>query len=227
LNNSDSIRVLILEPGKWADPLKARLEEKRFQDAKTSYEALSYAWGAFHLSGKRIQIQDSTLPITSNLDDALRSLRLEQCQRVLWVDYVCINQSDLQERVHQVRMMGDIYREAEKVIVWLGMPTPASDLGMKTLSFLAGNEDLTKGSPWEAQSPEIVIAAINDITARPYFERIWVVQEAALARKTNLRVGHLLVSWGQGSATSKFLSRLKFVQISPTWQYGGLEGVHL
>jgi hypothetical protein len=228
LNDPDSIRILILEPGRWADPLKARLEERKFQDATTPYEALSYAWGAFSLSsGKRIQIQDSTMPITSNLDEALRSLRLEQSQRVLWVDFVCINQSDLQERVSQVRMMGDIYRQAKKVIVWLGMPTPASELGMKILSFLAGNEDLTKDSPWETHSPENVIAAVNDIIERPYFERIWVVQEAALAQKTDLHVGHLLVSWSQGSATSKFLSRIKFVQISPAWKYNELGGVNL
>jgi hypothetical protein len=228
LTNSDSIRVLILEPGRWADPLKARLEEKELQDTTTRYEALSYAWGAFSLSsGKRIRIQDSSMPITSNLDEALRSLRLEQSQRVIWVDFVCINQADIQEKAHQVRMMGDVYRQAQKVIVWLGMPTPASELGMKTLSSLAGNEDLTKGNPWEAHAPENVAAAISDILERPYFERIWVVQEAALARKTDLRVGHLLVSWDQGSATSKFLSRLKFVQISPTWEYSGLRGVHL
>lgn len=124
-------------------------------------------------------------------------------------------------------MMGDIYRQAEKVIVWLGMPTPASELGMQTLTFVAGNEDLTKGSPWEANCPESIVAAVNDILERPYFERIWVVQEGALARKTDLRVGQLIVSWDQGSATSKFLSRLKFVQISPTWEYSGLRGVRL
>jgi hypothetical protein len=133
----------------------------------------------------------------------------------------------MQEKVHQVRMMGDIYRQAEKVIVWLGMPTSASDLGMKILSFLAGNEDLTKGGPWEAHSPENVVAGMNDIMERPYFERIWVVQEGALARKTDLRVGQLLVSWDQGSATSKFLSRLQFAQISPIWEYSGLHDVHL
>ncbi|KAI0128624.1 heterokaryon incompatibility protein-domain-containing protein [Xylariales sp. AK1849] len=227
LSNS-GIRVLILEPGSWADPLKASLKEKNLQDTMTPYEALSYAWGTFSLSSnKGIRIQDSIMPITSNLDEALRSLRSEQSQRVIWVDFVCINQSNLQERVHQVRMMGDIYRQAEKVIVWLGMPTFASELGMKTLTFFAGNEDLTKGSPWEADAPKNIVAAINDIFERPYFERIWVVQEGALARKTDLCVGQLIVSWDQGSATSKFLSRLKFVQISPTWEYSGLRGVRL
>lgn len=178
-------------------------------------------------SGTRIQIQGSKIPITSNLDEALRSLRSEQTQRVLWVDFVCINQSDIQERASQVGMMGDIYRQAEKVIIWLGMPTPASKLGMKILSFLAGDGNLMKDSPWEGYSPEIVVAAMKDIIERPYFERIWVVQEGALAKKTNLHVGHLLVSWNHGAATSKFLTRVKFVQISPTWEYSGLRDVDL
>jgi hypothetical protein len=228
LTNPENIRVLILEPGAYTDHLKARLEERNVYDNTNPYEALSYAWGTFSLaSGKHIQIQNSTVPITSNLDEALRSLRSEQTQRVLWVDFVCINQRDMQERISQVKMMGDVYRRAEKVIVWLGMPTFASELGMKVLSFLAGSENLMNNTPWEAHSPDNVIAAINDIIERPYFQRIWVVQEGALARKTDLHVGHLRLSWDQGSTTSKFLSRIKFVQISPSWGYSGLCDVNL
>lgn len=228
LKHVNNIRVLILEPGKWADPLKARLKERDLYDSTTPYEALSYAWGNMsRSSGNKIQIEDWTMTIRSNLDEALRSLRSEVSQRVLWVDSICINQCGLQERVDQVRMMGDIYRQAENVNVWLGMPTPASKLGMKILSFLAGNESLTRDNPWETQSPANVVAAINDILERPYFQRIWVVQEGALAQTTNLRVGQLLVSWDQGSPVSKFLRRLKFIQISPTWEYSGLRGVRL
>ena len=188
----DSIRVLILEPGRQSDPLKASLEERRLHDATTIYEALSYCWGVFSLaSGNRIEMQGSAVRISDNLDEALRSLRSEKDQRVLWVDFVCINQTDIQERVGQVNMMGNIYRQAAKVVVWLGMPTPASQLGIEILSFLASNEELTKGGPWERNSPDNVIAALNDIVERPYFQRIWVVQEGALARITDVHVGHL------------------------------------
>jgi hypothetical protein len=228
LTSSDSIRVLVLEPGRQSDPLRASLEERRLHGDTTLYEALSYCWGVFSLSsGKRIEIQGSAVRISDNLDEALRSLRSEQDQRVLWVDFVCINQTDIQERVCQVNMMGEIYRRAAKVVVWLGMPTLASQLGIEILSFLAGNEELTKGSPWERDSPDNVIAALKDIVERPYFQRIWVVQEGALARITDVHVGHLRLSWNQGNATFKFLTRIKFAQISPTWEYSGLRGVNL
>lgn len=148
----DSIRVLILEPGRQSDSLKASLEERRLHDATTLYEALSYCWGVFDLSSsQRIEIQGSAVRISGNLDEALRSLRSEQEQRVLWVDFVCINQTDIQERVGQVNMMGEIYRQAAKVVVWLGMPTPVSQLGIEILSFLAGNEELTKGAQFSGQ----------------------------------------------------------------------------
>ncbi|KAG9206225.1 hypothetical protein G6514_004948 [Epicoccum nigrum] len=123
--------------------------------------------------------------------------------------------------------MGDIYRQAATVVVWLGMPTPASQLVIEILSFLAGDEELTKGGPWERNSPENVIAALNDIVERPYFQRIWVVQEGALARITDVHVGHLRLSWSQGNATSRLLSRIKFAQISPAWEYSGLRGINL
>ena len=100
LTSPDGIRVLILEPGRQSDPLKASLEERQLYDATTLYEALSYCWGVFDLSSsQRIEIQGSAVRISGNLDEALRSLRSEQDQRVLWVDSVCINQTDIQERV--------------------------------------------------------------------------------------------------------------------------------
>ena len=103
----------------------------------------------------------------------------------------------------------------------------ASQLGIEILSFLAGNEELTKGGPWERNSPDNVIAALNDIVERPYFQRIWVVQEGALARIIDVHVGHLRLSWDQGRAAFRFLSRIKFAQISPAWEYSGLRGVNL
>lgn len=218
----DNLRILVLEPGTWADPLSATLEVARLYDNTTKYEALSYAWGSPDPTpNKQIQIHNSTLTIRDNLDKALRSLRSEHSQTRIWVDYICINQSDGYERNHQVRMMGDIYRRAQKVVVWLGMPTSASKLGMEVLSVLAGDVDLTKGCLWETHAPVNLAMAIDDIMSRPYFKRIWVVQEGALARKIDLRVGNLLVAWEQ-SATAIFLSRLQFVQISPSWQYSGL-----
>ena len=125
LASIDSIRVLILEPRRQSDSLKASLKERQLYDDTTLHKALWYCWSVFDLSSsQRIEIQGSAVRISSNLDEALRSLRSEQDQRVLWVDFVCIDQTDLLERVSQINMMGDIYRQATKVVIWLRMPTP-------------------------------------------------------------------------------------------------------
>jgi hypothetical protein len=87
-----------------------------------NYEALSYTWGArrkqrvIRLNGKY------TLPVTDNLYDAVQRIRSRADLRTVWVDALCINRSDVAERGHQVKFMGDIYASATTVIVWLGEP---------------------------------------------------------------------------------------------------------
>jgi uncharacterized membrane protein len=60
------------------------------------------------------------LRLTVNLHDALQALQYEHTIRVLRADAVCINQVDLEEKGHQVALIGSIYRDAQKVVVWLG-----------------------------------------------------------------------------------------------------------
>ncbi|KAF2488837.1 heterokaryon incompatibility, partial [Lophium mytilinum] len=88
------------------------------------YEALSYVWGcqepprSLWLSGKN----SGLLSIGPNLYDALERLRPVPGQeaRTLWADQICINQTDLEERNAHVLMMGDIFKGARKVLIWLG-----------------------------------------------------------------------------------------------------------
>ena len=58
--------------------------------------------------------------VTLNLFKALQHLRLDTAPRVLWVDAICIDQDNIPERDAQVQLMGNIYRTAGRVIVWLG-----------------------------------------------------------------------------------------------------------
>ncbi len=63
-----------------------------------------------------------------NLGLALKRLRHPEQSRVLWIDAVCINQDDIQERSQQVAMMGDIYKQASRVLTWIGEPSPPKDI---------------------------------------------------------------------------------------------------
>ncbi|KAF2461212.1 heterokaryon incompatibility, partial [Lineolata rhizophorae] len=83
------------------------------------YEALSYTWGDA-LDRHSIACEGKTIRVTANLLSALQHLRQPDVTRILWVDAVCINQGNIAERDAQVRMMGDIYRMAARVLVWLG-----------------------------------------------------------------------------------------------------------
>jgi hypothetical protein len=114
----DIICLLTLQPGLFNDPIHCQLEQVSLS-AGHSYEALSYAWG--DAKDTSPMILDRTLYyITKNLECALRYFRYKESLRVLWIDAICINQNDLDEKSEQVLIMGEIYSRATKVYAWLG-----------------------------------------------------------------------------------------------------------
>jgi hypothetical protein len=120
LKYQDSIRLIKLSPGQRGTPLSCKLLEVQ-KNKNTAYEAVSYAWGA-PLFCKCILDLDSNanILITENLFDGLHALRLEDRSRTLWVDAMCIDQTNLAEKIIQIAQMGAIYRDAIRVLVWLG-----------------------------------------------------------------------------------------------------------
>jgi hypothetical protein len=84
-----------------------------------SYEALSYIWGG-PTNTVEIICGQGRLSITVNLRDAIRRFRYKNKCRVLWVDAICIDQRNIEERGKQVQLMGMIYWKADRVLVWLG-----------------------------------------------------------------------------------------------------------
>ncbi|EEU34991.1 uncharacterized protein NECHADRAFT_67889, partial [Fusarium vanettenii 77-13-4] len=119
----NEIRLMVLLPGKWKDPVSCELciDLLVKKSRRRQYKALSYAWGLESRSNPpKIQVGNMLLPITVNLDCALRHIRRQDEPVVLWVDAVCINQADAKERTTQVLRMADIYSEATEVIVFLG-----------------------------------------------------------------------------------------------------------
>lgn len=105
-------------------PIQTYLAEYRLQE-NPWYEAVSYTWateeGDCSLSSQ-IKCGDARLWVTKNCELALRYLRLREpsSARVLWVDAICINQKDVNERGHQVRIMRDVYSKATRSLIWLG-----------------------------------------------------------------------------------------------------------
>lgn len=108
------------------------------------YEALSYAWGD-HSQLRTIEVNDSEFEVTSNLHAALNRLRLSNSDRVLWIDAICIDQTNLDERADQVSKMRQIYQRAQHVLVWLGKESEDSALAMRLLERLGGGREHTDG----------------------------------------------------------------------------------
>lgn len=131
LDSPSSIRCLCLHPGSRVDPLTGYLEET-FLENDTRFDAVSYVWGESRPTSK-ISFPDGSLPLFSNLDTMLRRLRLVDRPRWLWIDAICIDQHNAQERSSQVRIMGRIYSKAEKVIIWLGEETETSGEAFKMM----------------------------------------------------------------------------------------------
>lgn len=224
LGQADSIRIFILDPGKTTDPIRGKLVVRNLSEVECTYEALSYTWGDPNSLTSSIEFTEESLPITTNLDVALRQLRSETDTRTLWIDAVCINQQDNNEKGHQIALMHEIYRKAKSVIMWLGPPTVHTPFGLEILSFFAGDKFFNI-VPWQSRSPELFREGLKDILNRDYFQRLWVVQEIALAREVHLCVGSHQVSWKRGASAKRFMNKMKLAEISPQWEQAGLNTI--
>ena len=125
-SSAREIRLLDLHPGPGAQDLSADIFVVSLNNLPP-YDALSYAWDAevgLKPQGlplkKQIVCNGECLPISPNLGQALEYLRDRDNSRRLWIDKLCINQSDYSEREQQIRYMGTIFRSAQDVIAWLG-----------------------------------------------------------------------------------------------------------
>ncbi|KIM93151.1 hypothetical protein OIDMADRAFT_138370, partial [Oidiodendron maius Zn] len=117
--SASCIRIIQLLPAEDpSDPLECSLIETSLENAP-DYIAVSYVWGDA-TNPSIILCHGVQLSITLNLDAALRRFRDSSQCITLWVDSICINQQDTTELNDQVLVMGDIYRAASHVYIWLG-----------------------------------------------------------------------------------------------------------
>ncbi len=202
LNESlDEIRLLtVYQADDESEPANCKLEYVSLNDSYP-YRALSYCWGDPMVT-RTIYVNDHEVQATENLEEALRELRRHGDVR-LWVDALCINQRDIDERSRQVLRMVKIYANASETVAWLGKAADNSDLALDLMHILS-NYDADKDT-WESamkrqNQPEEVSAyrdhwtALEAFLSRPYWNRIWIIQEVVFARQ-------LLICCGSAHAT--------------------------
>ena len=149
------------------------------------YTAVSYTWGE-DAATECIYINGQPFPVRPNLLSCL--YHLGQNRTVawthLWVDALCIDQTNNVERAAQVRRMDTIYRNAFCVSVWLGLPpftVPYENRYEPTPMFHDGDFD------W--------FDSVQELANRPYWSRVWVIQEFLLGRDVNIYCGATWQSW--------------------------------
>ncbi|KAE9382189.1 HET-domain-containing protein [Stipitochalara longipes BDJ] len=172
---------------------------------KPQYEALSYQWGA--KDTQPISFNGRMHPVQQNLFNALLKLRHETEERVMWIDALCINQNNVQERNHQVAQMGGIYKGARCVVVWLGLVdedcVKALDILQSTEKY-PGNEYFVR-RPWFStlskkeralrKNRMLILESFRALSLRSYWTRLWVVQEILLASQLRVQCGEYNISW--------------------------------
>lgn len=208
------IRLLYVHPGKPEDIITTSLVAVNLLHAPP-FEALSYVWGNYQERGT-LSINGHAVEIHAELFNAIHTLRAPNSSRLIWADAICIDQTNNVEKAHQVRIMGHIYGAAENVAVYLGKPSEKSEEGMRYLKFFTDSNNLLEDPPWLYSGLPEVEDNLADILARPWFERIWTVQEATLARHTTLVCGEHRVSWPSDLQTIRsIVFRIKAAAISP------------
>ncbi|KAK4198973.1 ankyrin repeat-containing domain protein [Triangularia verruculosa] len=206
---TDSIRLIQLLRGRDDDPIRCELFETSLHQVDGfPYEALSYAWGDSPIS-KEIQVCGRKATVTESLHQALCGLRRSDEDRILWVDALCIDQGNPREKNHQVKQMRHVYENAQNVHIWLGPSTDGIDLLMGLMTQLdrraTRRKNCRRSSPdawvkeWSifvkkegAGETNVKICrrnALGDLLSRPWFRRVWIIQEVFSARSAVISCG--------------------------------------
>ncbi|KAK4207305.1 heterokaryon incompatibility protein-domain-containing protein, partial [Rhypophila decipiens] len=169
-------------------------------DSHPEFYALSYVWGS-DAKTQKIVCNGKELGVTESVHAALASLRgtltlrLEETGTPIWIDAICINQDDNDERSRQVARMDWIYREAKCVIVWLGKGDAQTDFAMSNMEHLAtilSNIEAEQKLLAEELEPKWTTGFRRSPLC--WHERLWTFQEAVLSRSLQFVCGDFMVN---------------------------------
>ncbi|KAF2436237.1 HET-domain-containing protein, partial [Tothia fuscella] len=187
------LKLLPAEP--LGNGLRCTLDTHSFPPENVEYEALSYTWGK---GPKRFRlfVDDDTFAITQNLYNALRRLRHEYKIRTLWIDAICIDQSNSHEKNQQVQFMRDVFANASTVLIWLGESNPA----IETMMACSEAQDFvcSRKYKWTDEArrgmSHLIPGALCLLT-KDWFNRMWTMQEFLVAKDTRLLCGSGSMLW--------------------------------
>ncbi|KAF2094560.1 hypothetical protein NA57DRAFT_60588 [Rhizodiscina lignyota] len=198
------IRLLKLAAGVREDPIIVKLVTVSLDDDPV-FDALSYLWGEQEpVSSIYIGRRLREFRVARNLRNALLDLRDKSELRTLWVDAVCINQSNNEERGHQVRSMRQVYSSARAVRAWIDVEVDLDAEPFQRLLQLAKGEIALKDYDAEFWFP------VANIFRSSYWNRVWIQQELILARHITIHCRDSIVNQEEILNFQYTFERLKF-----------------
>lgn len=167
-------------------------------DEAPSFDSISYTWGGEALTDN-IVVDGRRIAVTPTVSRWLRYRRSFFSEAHLWVDALCIDQMNRDEKASQIPLMGSIYTAADRTVVWLAHPADVSDSYaarslLMTLAMLR-RQGATTAQLQYVVSRDASMGALIRLLAVPYFHRIWVIQEIALARRVHICYGNVTMNW--------------------------------
>ncbi|MCJ1485830.1 hypothetical protein MMC06_006005 [Schaereria dolodes] len=198
LNQSEDIRLLVIDPGQGDDEIFCTLSHQNLK-TRPSYQALSDTWDA-NIRTHGMKISNDILPVTANLHSALKCFRDPDLQRTLWVDAICINQDDIHEREKQVQILGQIYSIATGVLIWLRDGPANVEEAFKFIKNFENGSDMYDSEVINSMhkistGSSSLWRALSLIFNKPWFTRVWIIQEVVLAVQAQVFCGSQTSSW--------------------------------
>lgn len=222
LSHNDSVRILTLARSSDDGVIRAHLSCARLRD-KPEFSALSYVCGETSPEDPSLTVNGQPYKVTRSLHAAISYLASSENDSDLWIDQISINQKDEAEKTQQVRLMSNIFSQARVVIGWLGLPVENDRCAFDLFRILGASTNEPASRSWTGNNTNAEpdsVQAVRDLTdagliedfgdlfhpgsaigraatalcQRPWFRRLWVVQEAVLAQVLEIRCGALSIS---------------------------------
>ena len=192
------VRIVTIMPESAGQEIRCSLATVSLKK-RQHFEALSYVWGSDETKGDfGITLDGHPFAVTANLASALHHLRRREKPRPMWIDYLCINQRDLDEKNVQVALMGQIYRKANRVVAYLGDLTPQIERSITWTERYTQRKVNSRTLFWwkldikawwsrdtEYNRDSATLDAClgkKDLIHLPYWTRMWTYQEYHLPR---------------------------------------------
>jgi len=233
--NRKQIRLLLLHSQIPFFDLKAELVCCSL-DVAPPYEAISYVWGADLRKPHPVILNNRQFYVSTNVFHILCRRSSLFRPSFLWIDSICINQSDDSERSQQVKMMRDIYESASRVVVCLG-ENPDAWLALSMLNQLKFMKSSMTQEAWAKhvfnylrmkdlnQLLDAQLTALLDLLHHEWFNRVWVIQEVVVARSITVLYGSHQVAWEDFTFIMEMFVNHDIAEVVGVFQHSGESGV--